>query len=113
MALTPGGLQEALYVNSCNLVLNRRKGFVRLAAECNAALVPVLCLGEQNVVSAACLGFRVFKFLVAWRPVAQRVVFGSPIVRQENESVDDLHARYVAALLAVGKEHGVSLNVVE
>jgi len=35
------------------------------------------------------------------------------VVCEDGESVDKLHSRYVAALSALGREHGVQLELVE
>jgi hypothetical protein len=39
------------------------------------------------------------------------VVFGQPVVPREGEELQQLRQRYTAALLALGKEHGVALNI--
>eukprot|EP00887_Chlorella_sp_A99_P004280 scaffold15.g4280.t1 len=45
-----GGGTESLYAKpgAHELVLNRRKGFVKIALQTGAALVPVYCFGENN-----------------------------------------------------------------
>lgn len=116
VAVTPGGWHEAQYNNTYNIVLQKRRGFVKIAADCGAALVPVLCLGEHCVVAAAGNSTRsgcILSFLRAWRPVHQRVVFGRPIVLLEGESIEQFHWRYIDALLALGRDHGITLNIVE
>lgn len=46
-----GGAQEALYARPGNhrLVLNKRKGFVRVAIQTGASLVPVFSFGEIDI----------------------------------------------------------------
>lgn len=36
-----------------------------------------------------------------------------PVVPRPEESVSQLHSRYTAALLALGKQHNVQLNIVD
>jgi hypothetical protein len=40
-------------------------------------------------------------------------VFGAPVAPRPGERAPELHARYVAALTALAKEHGVPLEIVE
>lgn len=49
--LVVGGAQEALYARPGNykLVLNKRKGFVRIALTTGASLVPVVSFGEVDI----------------------------------------------------------------
>lgn len=76
VAVTPGGWRESDHLQTYNLVLKRRQGFVQLAAETGAQLVPVLCLGEQDVVGAPEPGFKLIKAVVPSRPMPLHVVFG-------------------------------------
>jgi hypothetical protein len=43
---------------------------------------------------------------------APQVVFGAPLSHEPGEDVAAFHSRYVAALVALGKQHGVELSVV-
>lgn len=49
--LAIGGATESLYCkpHTCDLVLHRRKGFVRIAVQTGASLVPVLNFGENEL----------------------------------------------------------------
>ncbi|GAQ84187.1 2-acylglycerol O-acyltransferase 2 [Klebsormidium nitens] len=51
IVLTVGGARESLYAKpgTVNLVLERRKGFVKVALETGASLVPVISFGENDV----------------------------------------------------------------
>lgn len=53
VVLVPGGAAESLLAapGRMDLVLNRRKGFVRVALRAGAALVPVLAFGENEMYS--------------------------------------------------------------
>lgn len=53
MVLMPGGASEALVCRSgsYDLVLNKRKGFVRVALQTGASLVPVIAFGEVELYS--------------------------------------------------------------
>eukprot|EP00878_Enallax_costatus_P002787 GHUV01002978.1.p1 GENE.GHUV01002978.1~~GHUV01002978.1.p1 ORF type:complete len:582 (+),score=78.61 GHUV01002978.1:672-2417(+) len=121
VALTPGGFKELQHVRTNNIVLQKRKGFVALALETGAQLVPVLCVGEQNVVipprkageSYRYKGMKwgIWAFLLAHRPYPIKVVFGPAMSPAVGESVEELHARYTAALVQLGQEHGMELQV--
>ena len=121
VALTPDGFAQGKYAGSYSLILNKRRGFIRLAHETGALLVPVLGLGEHKTVPGSpytpnTLGFYswlVPKALTVTRAQPIKVVFGKPLVVVRGESVEKMHVRYVDALLALGKEHGVELNIVE
>ena len=49
--LAIGGATESLYCKpgTCDLVLDRRKGFIRIAVQTGASLVPVLNFGENEL----------------------------------------------------------------
>ena len=49
--LAIGGADEALHAapGTCDLVLKRRKGFVRVAVQTGASLVPVIAFGENEM----------------------------------------------------------------
>lgn len=49
--LVVGGAQEALYARPGNhrIVLNKRKGFVKIAIQTGASLVPVFSFGEVDI----------------------------------------------------------------
>lgn len=53
IALAPGGARESLESTpgTMRLILNRRKGFVKLALVTNSGLVPVLSFGENELYS--------------------------------------------------------------
>lgn len=52
IAIAPGGLAEARFGRSNKVLLSKRFGFVRLAVETGAQLVPVLGVGEELVGGA-------------------------------------------------------------
>jgi 1-acyl-sn-glycerol-3-phosphate acyltransferase len=76
VAITPAGWAESKYLQTYKLVLQRRRGFVALAAETGAHLVPVLCLGEQDLVGEPEPGYMVLKWLIHQRVKSVHVVFG-------------------------------------
>jgi hypothetical protein len=80
VAVTPGGWREARYTGSYQLLLKQRKGFVQLAQATGAALVPVLCVGEQDlgVVPADTPHFLLwlYRILQFYRPHPVKVVYG-------------------------------------
>lgn len=54
-------------MGSYRLVLRRRSGFVRLAGDTGAALVPVLGVGEAKVTGPGCLGALALRWLICYR----------------------------------------------
>ena len=114
VAITPDGFRAARHIGTYSLVLRKRQGFVRLAHDTGALLVPVLGVGEPNVIKGGytplCLAG---KFFNPSRVSPIKVVFGPAVGVVSGESLDDTHKRYMEALLALGKEHGVQLDIVE
>lgn len=130
LAMVPGGVAEALVANagSCDLILAKRKGFIRMALKHGADLVPVFSFGETEVyhqctgpvarwiqnqikrftrfVPPIFFGRGVFQYnyglLPHRRPIT--LVVGSPIEVEKSlgepsaEAVDDLHKKYVDSL---------------
>lgn len=84
LAVSPGGWREGQFYGSYKLVVKQRRGFVQLARQSGAMLVPVLCLGEQDVATAPgaptvgvpgwLLWF--YRFLQTFRPHPVKVVLG-------------------------------------
>lgn len=74
VAITPGGWRETAYNGSYSLVLNKRRGFVQLAVDSGALIVPVLSLGEEAV--SAQIWKQAYRVIKQFRPYPIRVVFG-------------------------------------
>ncbi|XP_034054087.1 diacylglycerol O-acyltransferase 2-like [Gymnodraco acuticeps] len=137
-----GGAAESLFsapgVNI--LVMRQRKGFVRVALEFGADLVPVYAFGEnelfkQVVFSEGSLGRRLqelFKKIMGFAPclfVGEHMgilpyrnpittVVGSPIsvpkhIKATEEEVDHFHKLYMEALSKLFHEHKVSCGLSE
>ena len=129
LMLVPGGATEALYASKGRhtLVLRKRRGFVRLAMQTGAALVPSYSFGENDtytqfssdsgLISKAKKSFQaVFGISL---PLISNVlphkcditsVIGKPIeVAQVKEPTDEqvaaLLERYIAAVTALFDEH--------
>ncbi|KAJ3179121.1 diacylglycerol O-acyltransferase 1 [Geranomyces variabilis] len=130
-----GGADEALmaYPNTNDIILNRRKGFVKVAIQTGASLVPVFTFGENDLFwqvndeSAPAIRKaqqRLAKLLtyslpIYWgrlgmfflpRKTRLVSVVGKPInvVQNDNptrEEIADLHARYVQELIALFDAH--------
>ena len=123
LVLVPGGASEALHARpgSATLILQRRRGFIKLALETGAALVPVYSFGETNTymqvesgpgswVSAAKAKFQsVFGMSMPLvrnlLPLECQVttVVGKPIPverasQPSDEQVEALKARYIVAV---------------
>lgn len=109
VAVYPGGSREIFETdpNSTNTtaVLNRRKGFVRLAAANGADLVPVFVFGEKRCYRRLNVNAKLRDWLLrrlkiplivfwgrfgTWYPfkAKQFVVFGAPIATAEDETRD-------------------------
>jgi hypothetical protein len=129
VGLIVGGIEEILegtFNDKDVLYLKNRKGFVKVAMDQNAGLVPVYAFGENQL-------FRheppfVLRF---WRwvnyklkikigapgpirgwmgsPIPYRsellIAVGEPLFAVPGESVDALHARYVKAVQALFEQH--------
>jgi hypothetical protein len=124
----PGGEKEQLETEykKHKLVLRERKGFVKLAMQQGADLVPVYAFGETSLYKHHQVGIGLRKWLqkrfgVAIplvsgefgmmpyrRPVT--LVFGAPIAVELNanpsaEQLDAMHGRYMAALSELFETH--------
>lgn len=104
VALCPGGVQECLHMRHGEeaLYLSRRTGFIKMAMQHNAAVVPAFAFGQTDMYSwikpeppyvperavaalARCIGFLPLVMYGAWgtpmpRPVPLTVVMGAPLV---------------------------------
>lgn len=129
LALVPGGATEALYAGPGRntLVLRKRKGFIRLAIETGAHLVPVYSFGENDCYSQMASVFPFMRKVQAKfqsvfglslpivtniipRRVKITTVFGQPIpvTRNENPSeaeIDALLEVYIKALTEHFNKH--------
>lgn len=125
----PGGEAEQIRTEygKENIHLKSRKGFVRLAMEEGAHLVPIYVFGETSLYKTYSWGMRwrmwvskrfrvavvlfMGRFLAAPYAVPLTAVVGEPIIpvtKTDNpsaEAVDALHERYVAALSALFEKH--------
>jgi Diacylglycerol acyltransferase len=128
-----GGGEESLYAKPGHdiVVLNKRKGFVRLALSYGACLVPVFGIGNTDT-------YTTYSPMLSWRlwldknagitlpifhgrwfttlpyPVPIRLVVGEPIMtpiptvpggRPPEELVDEYHSLYVRALRELHAKH--------
>ena len=130
VALIVGGIDEVLegtFDDKDVLYLLNRKGFCKLAIDHDAGLVPVFCFGENSIFAheprGGLLGLdfwrRVNRYVKLGAPFPIRGVWGLPIPRRvpmlvavgaplfprPGESVDELHRRYVDALVALHARH--------
>jgi 1-acyl-sn-glycerol-3-phosphate acyltransferase len=130
IVLLPGGIREQLKVCEDDeevIVLRNRKGFVRLALQHGASLVPVFGFGERKGYRTSralnLLSHWLRRFckagvpairgqwcsLMPW-PSPLTIVFGQPIPvprvpEPSDQQVDELHARYVDAVAHLYETH--------
>lgn len=127
IVLITGGAAEALYAQSgrFTLYLKRRQGFLKLALETGAAVVPCLGFGENDCFStldvtkhehATLMNLllrirKVLRFstpLVTW-PIPRRnpihVVVGAPVAFTPDTSVEECHKQYIEAVTKLYSEH--------
>ncbi|KAK3286898.1 hypothetical protein CYMTET_5569 [Cymbomonas tetramitiformis] len=129
MYVLPGGEREQV-LTQCGrhiVYLKNRKGFVKLALQYGADLIPNYSFGETDMYTtssflsglrlAVCKHLRV-ALPICWgvaltpipRPVPLIAVVGKPIkvekkVEPTNEDVDELHAKFVKALQELFDNH--------
>lgn len=129
IVLLTGGAAEALYAQPgrFTLYLKKRMGFIKLAMETGAAIVPCLGFGENDAyhtfvpdatkdkfLMRVLLGIRKtirFSTPMLKSPFPRRkpihVVVGAPVKfdTASNKTVEECHAQYVAALTKLYHEH--------
>lgn len=129
LALVPGGASEALYAmpGRNTLVLKKRKGFVKLAIEAGADLVPVYSFGENDCYNQLASVFPVFSKIQAKfqkvfglsLPIVTNIiprrakistVVGKPMAVRKNpnpsdEEVEEVLTEYIAKLSQLFYEH--------
>lgn len=125
IVISVGGRREAEHArpNSMDVVVKLRKGFIRLAIETGADIVPVIGFGENDIwerpETDGSLGERILKFLCRFPPHVKLhrgrfsivlpfrkqidVVVGFPIPVEQQDSpdpayVDQVQAKYIAQL---------------
>eukprot|EP01102_Stenamoeba_stenopodia_P011565 TRINITY_DN3569_c0_g1_i1.p1 TRINITY_DN3569_c0_g1~~TRINITY_DN3569_c0_g1_i1.p1 ORF type:complete len:483 (+),score=64.09 TRINITY_DN3569_c0_g1_i1:310-1758(+) len=127
--LLPGGQSEMLYAGSEQpevVVSRKHKGFVRMAIEKGASVVPMFSFGENEILDN--IGTKKIQrwfvkylklnphfpygrwFLPIPRPVRVTVILGDPIrvEQQENPSeeyIDEIHEKYFAHLQEIFEKH--------
>lgn len=124
IVLIPGGAAEALYATSERMVLylSNRRGFIKLAMETGAAIVPCIGFGENDVFHTfvPSAGFlqklthkirRFTRFstpIMTW-PIPKRpkvaIVVGKPIFFPQGSNADENHKVYVKALRDLYESH--------
>lgn len=134
VVITVGGAQESLHVQDGGIILNKRRGFVRLALDNGAQLVPVYTFGEHNVYDTYAGPHwiryvqhavkRVFHFTtplfwgryfafpkrvplttVIGKPVPVPHVDGHPVFNGQGDVVEAYHAAFVKALCDLHERH--------
>jgi len=129
---TPGGIEEAFCIPNPNeqIVVEKRKGFCKIALQCGTDLVPVYGFGNNQVLPVlsgqgsilATLSKRLNVTLMAWygrfyvpyscipMKCPQLVAVGKPIPVEKcqdptQEQIEALHSKYSAAIRALFDQH--------
>lgn len=139
LVIYPGGSREIFstdpYSKETVVELNSRKGFIRLALRHGAALVPTVIYNERHAYTPVHLpawlrGFCLRRFKMPMLlffgrfgtlmplPFHLGIVFGKPIevlrsTEPTEEEINELHARYKQALLALWEEHKTKFGYTE
>jgi hypothetical protein len=131
VVILPGGAAEAMHVHE-GIILNKRKGFVKIALETKTPMVPVYNFGEKKTyelgefdssfmkwLQRTCkdvFGFTLpcFRgnFIIFPKPVQLFSVIGEPIEIDEQQDyiitdalVDKYHDKFKRSLLALHEKH--------
>jgi len=130
VALVPGGqaeMRESRSILDEVVLLRRHKGFIRMAIENGADLVPMYCFGETQIfdnvyypkmqswfVKRIGFGFPHFPYGKYYLPVPRdsplRLVVGEPIpvtklAQPTEEQIDEIHQKYFDSLKALVEKH--------
>jgi len=137
IAMVPGGAAEALYAHpgTMTLVLRKRFGFIKVAMQSGAPIVPCLGFGENDIFNTISPAARsksrklplstwerfVWDSQVAFKNtftvstpmitnvipnrVKTAVVVGAPVEMDREKSVEENHAKYLEALTNLYNEH--------
>jgi len=119
----PGGEREQMMTEKGKhkLFLKSRKGFVKLAIEQEASLVPIYIFGETDMFTHHSFLIGARKWLVAKLGIAIplisarfgllpyqvpiNAVSGPPIATSTTDNVDEVHARYMQAVQDLFEKH--------
>ncbi|KAL2634440.1 hypothetical protein R1flu_005919 [Riccia fluitans] len=130
--VVPGGVQECLYLRHGHetIFLKKRFGFIRVAMEAGAPLVPCFCFGQSEVYHywkpcgkwyadlSRAIGFTPLIFWGMYGsplpyPKRMYLVVGKPIEVQKNsspshEEVTEIQTKFIAAMEKLFEKHKVA-----
>lgn len=105
--LIVGGVREQRFTDkdTYKFVLKTRKGFVRIALQTGASLVPAISFGENNTFEQNCCKLLSFKGRV---PIT--IVVGDPIHVEENvspseEQINEVHEIFCKQIRELFEKH--------
>ena len=138
VALLIGGIEELYLTNSktLTLVIEKRKGYARIAKKCNVPIQPILTVGENELfpMSDSKLWKRLQAILYDWLHVALPLptwvsfkrwltivkgpleepctsVFLKPIVNTKEKSEEAIRKEYLETIMKVGSERNLHLDI--
>lgn len=136
VALLVGGIEELLITQSetLNLILKKRKGFVRIAKEIGCPLIPLISPNENSLFSMLdnpvwntiqSILHKTFKIVIplpsltnlsSWCMLAYKP-FSTPLttyiltpVNPKGKSQEDIHSEYINRIQTFSKQSGLSIE---
>ncbi|XP_044727361.1 transmembrane protein 68 isoform X2 [Chrysoperla carnea] len=116
LAISPGGVYEAQFSTSYELMWKKRLGFAKVAIDAKVPIIPMFTENVREAFRAVSLGRRIWLKLYAWTkfpfapiyggfPVKMRTHLGAPIPYDENLTPEELQTKVHQALSELIAKH--------